>query len=248
MSNSESLEPLAIPERFFEKSDFWGLRSSVRLLGVPLIWIFLLPVFNKWSPFLAIAVTVPLGIAISKTTLLVHEALHGTLFDTPAFNRIAGRLGGWWTLVDFISFDALHRHHHSSVGENDDPQILDYGKLQFANRQSLFWHLVRPLIGWNILHMVTLIRKRLEIKRDFSVSIMEFAGLFVVQGAFFLIATSGAEVLWLGFVFTVAAATVGLFMSQIRGFCEHIPMPGEEAKMRCGVILVTLSSDHSFTT
>lgn len=47
--------------------------------------------------------------------------------------------------------------------------------------------------------------------------------LAAVQGLFFC---------WLGLVFPVSAATVGLFMSQIRGFCEHVPMPGESGVMR----------------
>src|SRR5262245_23551890 len=71
---------LTIPDRFYEKSDLWGLRARVRLFGVPLIWIVLIPFLYRINPLLAVAVIVPLGIAISKTTILVHEAVHGTLF------------------------------------------------------------------------------------------------------------------------------------------------------------------------
>lgn len=223
---------IAVPKRFLEKSDLWGFRSCLRLLGIPLLWIVLLPVFNDISPWLAIATTVPLGIAISKTTLLVHEAVHGTLFKTPVLNRIAGRLGGWWTLVDFISFDALHRQHHAHVGADNDPQLLDYGALEGATRSILAWHLLRPLLGWNVRHMMTLIRQRLAMKRTWQTSLIEFVGLVTVQCSFFLLATAGGKHLALGLVFPVSAATIGLFMSQIRGFCEHVPMPGEESAMR----------------
>jgi fatty acid desaturase len=223
---------LQVPKKFYEKSDLWGLKSSLRLLGVPLIWIVLLPFFNGISPWLALATAVPMGIAISKTTLLVHEAVHGTLFKTPSFNRIAGCIGGWWTVVDFFAFEALHKQHHAHVGAENDPQLLDYGALEGANRQILAWHLLRPLLGWNVRHMLTLIQQRLAMERHWQASLIEFIGLTTVQISFFLIATDGGKHLWLGLIFPLSAATVGLFMSQIRGFCEHVPLPGEAAAMR----------------
>jgi fatty acid desaturase len=223
---------ITIPDRFYEKSDLWGLRASVRLLGVPLIWIVLIPFLYQISPWLAVAVIAPLGIAISKTTILVHEAIHGTLFRTPALNLIVGRLAGWWTVVDFAAFQALHRQHHGHVGDDDDPQLLDYGDLSQANRRTLAWHLFRPLIGWNLRHMLTLAGQRLRMQNSRPVVLGELAGLAAVQFTFFLLATAGGSHLWLGLIFPVAAATVGLFMSQLRGFCEHVPMPNEPAEMR----------------
>ncbi len=223
---------LTIPDRFFEKSDLWGLRATLRLLGMPLLWIVLLPYLNGISPWLALAAAVPLGIAISKTTILVHEAVHGTLFRTPAANVIVGRLAGWWTVVDFAAFEALHRKHHSHVGDDDDPQLLDYGDLAHASRLKLAWHLFRPLLGWNIRHMLVLMRQRLAMQRSWRVVLGEIAGLFAIQFSFYLLATNGGEHPWLGLLLPVAAATVGLFMSQLRGFCEHVPMPGEPGEMR----------------
>ena len=223
---------LAIPKEFYETSDLWGARACLRLLGWPLCLIAALPYLADVSPWLAVATVAPLGIAISKTTLLVHEAVHGTLFRTPVLNRVFGRIAGWWTVVDFVSFDSLHRHHHAHVGADDDPQGLDYSVLEGATRAQLAWHLLRPLIGWNVKHMATLVKKRLQMKRPWPVALGEFAGLAAVQGGFFLLATRGGEQPWLGLVFPAAAATFGLLMSQVRGFCEHIPMPGESGAMR----------------
>jgi len=223
---------LTIPDRFYEKSDLWGLRASVRLLGVPLIWTVLIPFLHRINPWLAVGVIVPLGVAISKTTILVHEAVYGTLFRTPALNWIVGRLAGWWTVVDFAAFDALHRQHHGHVGDDDDPQLLDYGDLAGANRRKLAWHLFRPLLGWNIRHMLTLVQQRLRMQASWFVVLGELAGLFAVQLTFFLLSTAGGSHVWLGVIFPVAAASVGLFMSQLRGFCEHVPMPHEPPEMQ----------------
>jgi len=223
---------LTIPSRYFEKSDLWGLRASVRLLGVPLIWIAFIPFLYQVTPWLAAAVVVPLGIAISKTTILVHEAVHGTLFRNPALNWAVGRLAGWWTVVDFGAFEALHRQHHGHVGDDDDPQLLDYGNLSDASRSKLAWHLLRPLLGWNVLHMLTLLRQRVRMQHSWPIALGELAGLIAVQLSFFVLSTAAGAHVWLGLVFPVAAATVGLFMSQLRGFCEHVPMPNEPAKMR----------------
>jgi len=223
---------LKLPEGFYQRSDLWGGWNSLRLFGVPLFWICLIPVFHDISPWLATLVILPLGITISKTTLLIHEAVHLNLFKTRFLNVWAGRLGGWFTLIEFAAFQELHRQHHASVGKDHDPQGLDYGKLENASQHKLFWHLFRALLGWNMHHMLTLIRQRLKMKNKLSTTVIEMSGLLVVQGLFFFIATRGGEHLWLGLIFPVAAATIGLFMSQLRGFCEHVPMPGENARMR----------------
>ena len=223
---------LSIPKHFYEKSDLWGARASLRLLGIPLLWIGLLPTLYSISPWLAVLAIIPLGVAISKTTILVHEAVHGTLFKTPILNQFVGRVGGWWTVVDFAAFDVLHRKHHAHVGDDHDPQLLDYSVLDGVSSIQLGWHLARPLIGWNVLHMLTMIKQRLSMHRSWFVSIGEMMGLVIVQIGFFLLATAGGSYWWLGMIFPIAAMTIGLTMAQIRGFCEHIPMPGEDAKMR----------------
>ncbi len=217
---------------FLERSDLWGARACLRLFGVPLVLIAALPTLADISVWLAVATVAPLGIAISKTTLLVHEAVHRTLFRTPWLNELAGRVGGMVTLVDFASFDRLHRHHHARVGASDDPQLLDYGALEGASRWRLAWHLLRPLLGWNVMHMATLVRERIRLRGSWPVTLAEGAGLVLLQGGLALLATNGGQTLWLALVFPVAAATVGLFMSQIRGFCEHVPMPGESGAWR----------------
>jgi fatty acid desaturase len=232
MSTSIQTGQAKVPEHFYARSDLWGLWNCLRLFGWPLLWIGLIPVFNDMSPWLAVLVILPLGITISKMTLLIHEAVHLNLFKTTLLNVWAGRLGGWYTLVEFAAFQQLHYRHHASVGKDHDPQGRDYGKLENASQRKLAWHLLRALLGWNVVHMLTLIRQRLKMQNKLATTIIEFCGLFVVQGLFFLIATRGGEHLWLGLIFPVAAATVGLFMSQLRGFCEHVPMPGEHAPMR----------------
>lgn len=231
-SSPRAVERLRIPTEFLERSDLWGARACLRLFGVPLVLIAALPTLADISAWLAVATVVPLGIAISKTTLLVHEAVHGTLFRASWLNALAGRVGGMLTLVDFASFERLHRHHHARVGALDDPQILDYGALEGASRWRLAWHLLRPLLGWNVLHMATLVRERIRLRRSWPLTLAELAGLCVVQAGLALLASNGGQLPWLALVFPVAASTVGLFMSQIRGFCEHVPMPGESGDWR----------------
>ncbi len=43
-SGTIARQKLAISERFFEKSNYWGTRACLRLLGVPLVWIATKPV------------------------------------------------------------------------------------------------------------------------------------------------------------------------------------------------------------
>jgi fatty acid desaturase len=231
MNNSVSPR-LEMPKEFLEKSDLWGVRNSLWLLGVPVVFIALLPMLDSMSPWLAWAAMIPIGVALSKVPILIHEAAHGTLFRTPVLNQIIGHIAGWWTTIDFVSFVGLHRQHHARVGRENDPQLLDYGVSENTTRPELAWHLLRPLIGWNVQHMFTLVHQCRGLKRPYPVTFGELAGLASVQGMFFLLATHGGQKPWLGLIAPIAATTVGLFMSQLRGFCEHVPMPGEAAAMR----------------
>lgn len=223
---------VTIPVYFYQRSDWWGLWQSMRRLGWPLVWISLIPLLHDISPWLLALLVIPLGMTISKTTLLIHEALHFNLFKTRFLNVCAGRLAGWYTLVEFASFQKLHHRHHASVGADHDPQGLDYGRLENASRGKLFRHLFRALIGWNIRHMFTLIRQRRKMKEKLHISVLEFSGALFVQGLFFYIASGAGEHIWNGFIYPLAAVTIGLFMSQLRGLCEHVPMPGENGLMR----------------
>ncbi len=87
--------------------------------------------------------------------------------------------------MDFVAFDALHRKHHAHVGDEYDPQLLDYSVFDGTTRTQLGWHLLRPLTGWNSLHLLTLVKQRMSMKRPWLVSVGEFIGLVSVQAGFF---------------------------------------------------------------
>ena len=125
-STRRSRGRLTLPKQFYQRSDLWGFWNSVRLFGVPLILICLIPVLHDIAPWLALLIIVPLGITISKTTLLIHEAVHLNLFKTKILNVWAGRLGGWYTLVEFAAFQQLHRQLVWAEMRGGVPRVLGF--------------------------------------------------------------------------------------------------------------------------
>ena len=63
-----------------------------------------------------------LGLAV-----LMHEAGHGSLFATSAWNRWVGQwLCALPTLGDLPSYAAGHMEHHRKAGTHEDPDLANY--------------------------------------------------------------------------------------------------------------------------
>jgi fatty acid desaturase len=189
-------------------------------LGMPWLILFLLPL---------------LGAQIYKVTIIMHDACHFTLLRDRKMNERVGKIAGWFIATDFDSFRRLHWKHHTQYGEPDDPQGDDYLKLENASRFALTWHLLRPLLGYNLFKLVQFGRDGRESEPDAARAkavawrdrALFFAGTAFVQLSLAATATGLFSIWWLGLVYPAAAATFALFFSQTRGFAEHVAAPEE---------------------
>jgi fatty acid desaturase len=91
----------------------------------------------------------------------------------------------------------------------------------------MLWHLLRPLLGCNLLLLRGLAAgwsraAHVPARRRVSESAL-IAGLQVLWVA---VVSGGFQLWWLAPVPLASAATFGLFFSQLRGFAEHVAMPG----------------------
>ena len=126
---------------------------------------------------------------------------------------------------DFAVFRKLHWQHHVEYGGDNDPQGRDYLHMRDAGRAQLFWHLIRPLVGYNVFKIGTFKADMPAQKRDMRATFKKLFMLGLVHGPLVLLVTGFGQVLWLLPLYPLSAITVGLFLSQIRGFCEHIAAP-----------------------
>jgi fatty acid desaturase len=193
------------------------------------------PLWRWGGPAAALPLILPIGVLAYKLTIVLHDCAHMTLFRTRRYNRLVGRFVGFVLGTDFAQFQAQHFLHHRAFGQAIDPQGRDYLGLQHASRREVAWHLLRPLIGYNLFKLLAFQppqagdeaerRRRTPVSRRLGF----LAGTAAVQGGIVLLATQGGAVWWNALLYPVAAATVALFLSQLRGFCEHVtPVPAED--------------------
>jgi fatty acid desaturase len=208
------------------KSDAYGWFSAARICASVLALTAVGPVVAlHLSPWVLVLLAPFLGGQIYKTTILVHDCVHGTLFATRRWNRRVGWLAGALVGLDFKAFARLHATHHRRYGQPDDPQGDDYLGLERASRWQLIWHLVRPMTGSDLAKLLQIWR---HVRSDGQVSTVRYVLLLAgVQAGIALVATAGGQLWWMIAFYPLCAATFGLLFSRIRGFCEHIALPTE---------------------
>ena len=184
---------------------------------------FLAASFGPWAALLALPF---IGLRAYKLTIIMHDCAHGTLFAEPGINRNVGVFFGLLSGINFDAYGRLHFIHHTHFGENGDPRGRDYRSFWTLSPRARLWHLLRPLLGCNLVHYRNVMRvvETLPVSRQG----IFFAAGFAIQGVLATIATLGWQYPFLALIYPVSAATVGLFFSQLRVIAEHLPPQGAE--------------------
>lgn len=231
-------------EEWAKPRGFYGLYSAFRVVGPFFILVGAAPWLWLWlSPWAAIALIPFIGAFTHKITLLVHDCSHFSLFQNKRTNIVVGWVLGAFIATNFESFRRVHWYHHGHLGEEEEPQALDYFGLKKSSSAALIWHLVKPLFGAHIGRSILVVlpfrkspSKGFEVDTDKGeFQVMWFLLLVVIaQGILATLATGFGRVWWLVALFPFSAATFGLFCARVRSFCEHVPPleTGDEAFVR----------------
>lgn len=225
--------PVKLDRAWYLASDAYGAGQTLLHLGPLLVLLALAtPLWHWGGPLAAAALLIPVGVLTYKLTIVLHDCAHISLFRTRRYNRLVGRLVGAFLGSDFRQFQAQHFLHHRAFGETIDPQGRDYLGLQTASRGQVLWHLLRPLFGYNLFKLAAFQPTEAPAQHGSRRSAAPrgrlgfIASTLTVQTMILLIATQGGTIWWNALLYPVAAATVALFLSQLRGFCEHVtPVP-----------------------
>jgi fatty acid desaturase len=181
------------------------------------------PHLQQLSPFAPWLLMPLIGLFAYRISIVMHDCVHGTLFKTKRGNDIVGRLLGAITGIDFRKFSELHRKHHRIYGCPGDPQGFHYLGLKNASRIGFYSHLLKPLLGLNLLQVFREshlhpknIRRQWRSKDALTV--------VTVQAAIALIVSGVGAYPWLILLPLASSITFGLFFSQLRGVAEHLAM------------------------
>ena len=203
----------------------YALAAVTRNVAFYIVALASISVISEINPWWSIVVAPFLGLAMYRLTIVMHDCVHGTLFAWPAANRWCGVAVGAMSGIEFHAFSRLHWMHHRRTGERDDPQGADYLLLP-RSRGGVAWHLLRPLVGYN-LFKIWQVARELPGRRGRARNLTGLMPVIGVQGCAAFAASSALGYWWLAPLPVLSAATFGLFFSQLRGFAEHVAMPGE---------------------
>jgi len=200
------------------------MRNVLPLCG--LLW--LAPHIADEFPVGAWLLAPAIGLLLYRTTIVMHDCTHRTLFKSKQLNYSVGAVLGALTGIDFASFTLQHWRHHRRYGEQDDPQGFHYLNLRTLSRARFRWHLVKPLLGWNLRHTL---RESLLAPRNWRRSLVtgEIAVIAIVQLALLTTVTGRWEHPLLALLPFISSGTCGLFFSQLRGIAEHGAADADDA-------------------
>jgi fatty acid desaturase len=160
------------------------------------------------------------GLFLYRITIVMHDCVHRTLFRSRRVNDWIGLLLGAVTGIDVRRFKAQHWKHHRMYGRTEDPQGFHYVGVQRLSRVQFAWHLLKPLFGANLRYVLR--ESMLHPGNLWRALRRGDAAVFLsVQFVIFVVVTGGGRYLHLALLPFVSAATVGLFLSQLRGLAEH---------------------------
>lgn len=232
---SRSAAP-SLPREYFTRSNAQGALACLRILGGLAALVVLLPYAVAQLGPVAFAVFLPLlAASIHKLTFVMHDCGHNTLFGGQRANHAVGALCGALLGTRFETYKWNHWEHHRSFGRPGDPQGRDYLGLSTASRAAILWHLLRPLVGWNLFKLADLNTAPASDGRSSETAPRlrrrDLLAIAAAQLAIAALASDFGAAPWLALAYPATAGTLALFLSQLRGFCEHVAPAGSPSEM-----------------
>lgn len=224
-------QPAFIPQRIdlkeLQPSDRYGTYAVLRNVLPLFALLALAPLLAARSIAAAWSLAPLIGLFLYRVTIVLHDCVHRTLFRSSRVNDRCALLLGGVTGIDVGRFRALHWKHHRNYGRSGDPQGFHYLGVQRSSRAQFVWHLVKPLCGANLRYVL---RESLLHPGNLWRAMRRGDALVfaTMQLLMFFVVTGGGRYLSFALLPFVSAATVGLFLSQLRGLAEHGADTGAE--------------------
>jgi fatty acid desaturase len=203
-----------------QPSNRYGAFAVIRNVLPLFTLLALAPPLAARSMLAAWSLTPLVGLFLYRITIVMHDCVHRTLFRSSRVNDWSAALLGAMTGIDVGRFRTLHFRHHRTYGRSEDPQRFQYLGVQQMSRAQFTWHVLKPLLGANLRYVVreTLLHPGNLRRAMRRVDALLFATVQLLMLAF---VTGGGRHWSLAPLPFVAAATFGLFLSQLRGLAEH---------------------------
>lgn len=190
------------------------------------------------SNYFAIIIVLVMGIYGYKTSFILHDCAHNSLFRSKNVNLWVGRVGGWFVGVNYDVFAATHILHHRNNGQELDPQDIEVRRFEGQSLSGKLWYIISPLFFGRVFEFLSGYSGQYLNKRPSTQSAPGVAELVKKTTPIWVFGTIGTQV-FLGSIvsnfganpinlllYPFAACTLALFLARLRTLSEHIRPPG----------------------
>jgi fatty acid desaturase len=168
-----------------------------------------------------VAGLVIIGIFIQAIAILMHEALHGNLFQSTRLNRWAMFAFGVPAFFSGTAYKMAHLNHHRQTRtEQDQDEISNLYKTP-AQYRAIFYALF--FVATFIYLFVVLPRAAIQMStyRQRCAIALEYAALVMIYSGVIIWGVSTGHTDWLLW-YWILPMLVAMFLSNIRGLSEHL--------------------------
>lgn len=218
-----------VPEDWSVPDDVYGWTSVARVF-VPLFGLTALAPYavTHLSAWMLIPIALLLGGRIHMLLIVAHDCCHYSLFRNRKLNRAVGELSCLLLGSSFRTYTRIHWAHHTALGEETDPQAVDYMGLGNKRTGQVVWHLFEPLFGVSLFKLLQyngVVTRRGGASGSGGVTrglAARAASVVALQLLLAALASDFGRIWWLIPFFPATAATFGLMFSRWRSVAEHV--------------------------
>ncbi len=168
-----------------------------------------------------VAGMVLIGIFIQAIAIVMHEALHGNLFQSTRLNRWVMFAFGAPAFFSGTAYKMAHLNHHRQTRcEQDQDEISNLYKTP-AQYLAIFYALF--FVATFIYLFIVLPRSAIQIGtyRERCAIALEYTALVMVYSGVIVWGVSAGHAAWLLW-YWILPMLVAMFLSNIRGLSEHL--------------------------
>lgn len=160
-----------------------------------------------------------MGIFLQAIAILMHEALHGNLFQNSQLNRLASFLCGVPAFFSGTAYKVAHLNHHRQTRtEQDQDEISNLCKTRRQFRALFYtWFVAGTFLYFFIVPAKAMQIGTYSERRRIA---MEYIAMFAINAGIFVWGIGNHHGLWLLW-YWLLPLQVAMFFTNIRSIAEH---------------------------
>ena len=168
-----------------------------------------------------VAGVVLIGMFIQAIAIVMHEALHGNLFQSARLNRWAMFAFGAPAFFSGTAYKTAHLNHHRQTRTEQDQDEISNLRKTPAQYLAIFYALF--FAATFIYLFIVLPRAAIQMGtyRQRCAIALEYTGLVMIYAGVMIWGVSAGHAAWLLW-YWILPMQVAMFLSNIRGLSEHL--------------------------